>query len=527
MAENNTSNIGFEKQIWDAACVLRGNIDASEYKSVVLGLIFLKYISDRFEAKYKELVEEGDGFEEDQDEYTAENIFFVPENARWSAIAAAAHTPEIGTVIDDAMRSIEKENKRLKDILPKNFARPELDKRRLGEVVDLFTNIQMIEHGSSKDILGRTYEYCLSKFAEQEGKLAGEFYTPSCVVRTLVEVLQPFNGRVYDPCCGSAGMFVQSVKFVESHQGKSRDIALYGQELTATTYKLAKMNLAIRGLSANLGERPANTFFSDQHPDLKADYILANPPFNLKDWRNEAELTEDPRFAGYRMPPTGNANYGWILHMLSKLSANGTAGFVLANGSMSSNTSGEGEIRAQMIENDLIDCMIALPGQLFYTTQIPVCLWFMTKSKAADPAKGYRDRQGETLFIDARNLGTMISRTTKELTAEDIATIADTYHAWRSTPEELAARIARGDSKLEKYEDQAGFCKVATLQDIKDNDYVLTPGRYVGAAEQEEDGVAFETKMRELSKTLFEQMKQAEELDRAIRQNLEALGYGE
>ncbi len=343
----------------------------------------------------------------------------------------------------------------------------------------------------------------------------------------LTEMLEPFQGKIYDPCCGSAGMFVQSVKFVESHQGKSRDIALYGQELTATTYKLAKMNLAIRGLSANLGERPADTFFSDQHPDLKADYILANPPFNLKDWRNDAELTKDPRFAGYRTPPTGNANYGWILHMLSKLSANGTAGFVLANGSMSSNTSGEGEIRAQMIENDLIDCMIALPGQLFFTTQIPVCLWFMTKSKAADPAKGYRNRQGETLFIDARNLGTMINRTTKELTADDIATIADTYHAWRSTPEELDERVKRGDSKLAQYEDQAGFCKVATIAEIKANDYVLTPGRFVGAAEQEDDGVAFETKMRELSQTLFAQMKQAQELDKAIRQNLEVLGYGE
>ncbi len=311
----NTSNIGFEKQIWDAACVLRGNIDASEYKSVVLGLIFLKYISDRFAAKYKELVEEGDGFEEDQDEYTAENIFFVPENARWSAIAAAAHTPEIGTVIDDAMRSIEKENKRLKDILPKNFARPELDKRRLGEVVDLFTNIQMIEHGNSKDILGRTYEYCLSKFAEQEGKLAGEFYTPSCVVRTLVEVLQPFNGRVYDPCCGSGGMFVQSAKFIENHGGNINKISVFGQDSNPTTWKMAQMNLAIRGIEADLGKFNADTFFNDCHPQLKADFIMANPPFNLSGWGAD-KLVDDVRWQ-YGTPPAGNANFAWLQQKLS------------------------------------------------------------------------------------------------------------------------------------------------------------------------------------------------------------------
>ena len=525
---------GFEETLWDTANQLRGSVESSEYKHVVLSLVFLKFISDKFETRRKKMIADGQAdFLEMEVFYQQDNIFYLPEEARWSFIKQNAKQDDIAVRIDTALSTIEKRNPTLKGALPDNyFSRQNLETKKLASLIDTIDNIETLAHEtdvetlSKEDLVGRVYEYFLGKFAATEGKGGGEFYTPKCVVTLLTEMLEPFQGKIYDPCCGSAGMFVQSVKFVESHQGKSRDIALYGQELTATTYKLAKMNLAIRGLSANLGERPANTFFSDQHPDLKADYILANPPFNLKDWRNEAELTKDPRFAGYRMPPTGNANYGWILHMLSKLSANGTAGFVLANGSMSSNTSGEGEIRAQMIENDLIDCMIALPGQLFYTTQIPVCLWFMTKSKAADPAKGYRDRQGETLFIDARNLGTMISRTTKELTTEDIATIADTYHAWRSTPEELAARIARGDSKLEKYEDQAGFCKVATLQDIKDNDYVLTPGRYVGAAEQEEDGVAFETKMRELSKTLFEQMKQAEELDRAIRQNLEGLGYG-
>ncbi|ECJ3852127.1 DNA methyltransferase [Salmonella enterica subsp. enterica] len=526
---------GFEDTLWDTANQLRGSVESSEYKHVVLSLVFLKFISDKFEARRQKMKDEGQGdFLEMEVFYQQDNIFYLPEEARWSFIKQNAKQDDIAVRIDTALSTIEKRNPTLKGALPDNyFSRQNLETKKLASLIDTIDNIETLAHEtdvealSKEDLVGRVYEYFLGKFAATEGKGGGEFYTPKCVVTLLTEMLEPFQGKIYDPCCGSAGMFVQSVKFVESHQGKSRDIALYGQELTATTYKLAKMNLAIRGLSANLGERPADTFFSDQHPDLKADYILANPPFNLKDWRNDAELTKDLRFAGYRTPPTGNANYGWILHMLSKLSANGTAGFVLANGSMSSNTSGEGEIRAQMIENDLIDCMIALPGQLFFTTQIPECLWFMTKSKAADPAKGYRNRQGETLFIDARNLGTMMNRTTKELTADDIATIADTYHAWRSTPEELAARVKRGDSKLAQYEDQAGFCKVATIAEMKANDYVLTPGRYVGAAEQEDDGVAFETKMRELSQTLFAQMKQAEELNKAIRQNLEAFGYGE
>lgn len=534
-AKKNKAKKGFEETLWDTANQLRGSVESSEYKHVVLSLVFLKFISDKFEARRQKMKDEGQGdFLEMDVFYQQDNIFYLPEEARWSFIKQNAKQDNLAVLIDTALSTIEKRNPTLKGALPDNyFSRQNLETKKLASLIDTIDNIETLAHEtdvealSKEDLVGRVYEYFLGKFAATEGKGGGEFYTPKCVVTLLTEMLEPFQGKIYDPCCGSAGMFVQSVKFVESHQGKSRDIALYGQELTATTYKLAKMNLAIRGLSANLGERPADTFFSDQHPDLKADYILANPPFNLKEWRNEAELNKDPRFAGYRTPPTGNANYAWILHMLSKLSANGTAGFVLANGSMSSNTSGEGEIRAQMIENDLIDCMIALPGQLFYTTQIPVCLWFMTKSKATDPAKGYRNRQGETLFIDARSLGTMMNRTTKELTAEDIATIADTYHAWRSTPEELAERVKRGDSRLAQYEDQAGFCKVATIEEIKANDYVLTPGRYVGAAEQEDDGVAFETKMRELSKTLFEQMKQAEELDKAIRQNLEGLGYGE
>lgn len=499
MAEKNTAGIGFEKQIWDAACVLRGNIDASEYKSVVLGLIFLKYISDRFEEKYQELLAEGDGFEEDIDEYTSEGIFFVPADARWSVIASKAHTPEIGTVIDDAMRAIEKENKRLKDILPKNFARPELDKRRLGDVVDLFTNIQMIEHGSEKDILGRTYEYCLSKFAEQEGKLAGEFYTPSCVVRTLVEVLQPYNGRVYDPACGSGGMFVQSAKFIERHSGNINSIAVYGQDSNPTTWKMAQMNLAIRGIEANLGEYNADTFFNDCHPTLRADFILANPPFNLSDWGAD-KLKDDVRWK-YGMPPAGNANFAWLQHMIHHLAPNGKIGMVLANGSLSSQSGGEGEIRQNIINADLVECIVAMPTQLFYTTQIPVSLWFLAKNKK---------QPGKTLFIDARKLGTMVTRKLRELTEEDIAKIADTYNAYV-------------DGTLE---DQNGFCAVVTTEEIAKQDYILTPGRYVGIEEQQDDGEPFEEKMDRLTGELSELFNQSHKLEAEIRQKLEAIGYG-
>ena len=498
MAEKNTAGIGFEKQIWDAACVLRGNIDASEYKSVVLGLIFLKYISDRFEEKYQELLAEGDGFEEDIDEYTSEGIFFVPANARWSVIASKAHTPEIGTVIDDAMRAIEKENKRLKDILPKNFARPELDKRRLGDVVDLFTNIQMIEHGSEKDILGRTYEYCLSKFAEQEGKLAGEFYTPSCVVRTLVEVLQPYNGRVYDPACGSGGMFVQSAKFIERHSGNINSIAVYGQDSNPTTWKMAQMNLAIRGIEANLGEYNADTFFNDCHPTLRADFILANPPFNLSDWGAD-KLKDDVRWK-YGMPPAGNANFAWLQHMIHHLAPNGKIGMVLANGSLSSQSGGEGEIRQNIINAELVECIVAMPTQLFYTTQIPVSLWFLAKNKK---------QPGKTLFIDARKMGTMVTRKLRELTEEDIAKIADTYNAYV-------------DGTLE---DQKGFCAVVTTEEIAKQDYILTPGRYVGIEEQQDDGEPFEEKMARLIGELSELFDQSHKLEAEIRQKLGAIGY--
>lgn len=458
----------------------------------------MKYISDRFEAKYQELVAEGDGFEEDKDEYTAENIFFVPENARWSVISATAHTPEIGTVIDEAMRSIEKENKRLKDILPKNFARPELDKRRLGEVVDLFTNIQMIDHGNSKDILGRTYEYCLAKFAEQEGKLAGEFYTPSCVVRTLVEVLQPYNGRVYDPCCGSGGMFVQSSKFIENHGGNIKNISVYGQDSNPTTWKLAQMNLAIRSIEADLGKFSADTFFNDCHPQLKADFIMANPPFNLSGWGQD-KLLDDVRWQ-YGTPPANNANFAWLQHMIWHLAPNGRIGMVLANGSLSSQSGGEGEIRKNIINADLVDCIVAMPSQLFYTTQIPVSLWFLAKNKK---------QKGKTLFIDARKMGTMVTRKLRELTDADIQRIADTYNAFV-------------DGALE---DEKGFCAVVTTQDIAKQDYILTPGRYVGIEEQEDDGEPFEEKMSRLTSELSELFAKSHELEAEIKERLGAIGY--
>ena len=498
MATNNTAGIGFEKQIWDAACVLRGNMDASEYKSVVLGLIFLKYISDRFDEKYQALVAEGDGFEEDIDEYTSEGIFFVPENARWNVIASNAHTPEIGTIIDEAMRSIEKENKRLKDILPKNFARPELDKRRLGDVVDLFTNIKMVDAGSSKDILGRTYEYCLSKFAEQEGKLAGEFYTPSCVVRTLVEVLQPYNGRVYDPCCGSGGMFVQSAKFVENHRGNINDISVYGQDSNPTTWKMAQMNLAIRGIDADLGKFNADTFFNDCHPTLRADYIMANPPFNLSDWGAD-KLTDDVRWQ-YGMPPAGNANFAWLQHMIHHLAPNGKIGMVLANGSLSSQSGGEGEIRKNIINADLVECIIAMPTQLFYTTQIPVSLWFLAKNKK---------QKGKTLFIDARKMGTMVSRKLRELTDSDITKIAEIYNSYTEG----------------SLENTKGFCAVVNTEEIARQDYILTPGRYVGIEEQEDDGEPFEEKMSRLTAELSELFAKSHELEKEIKERLGAIGY--
>lgn len=498
MTRTNNADIGFEQDIWRAADILRGNMDASEYKHVVLGLIFLKYISDAFEQRYQELIDEGKGYEEDRDEYTYLNIFFVPEEARWARIAAHAHSPEIGVIIDTAMHAIEQENPRLRGVLPKNFARPELDKRRLGAIVDIFTNISMKEHGDTKDILGRTYEYTLSKFAEQEGRNAGEFYTPACVVKTLVEILEPYKGRVYDPCFGSGGMFVQSSKFVASHQGNIHDISIYGQEANPTTWKMCQMNLAIRGIEGNLGPAAADTFFNDLHPTLKADYILANPPFNMSGWG--AEQLEDDKRWRFGKPPAGNANFAWLQHMIFHLSAGGKLGMVLANGSLSSQTSNEGEIRRAIIEADLVECIIAMPPQLFYSTQIPVSLWFINKRK---------QQPGKTLFIDARNMGTMVTRSLKELTAEDIAQLAATYKAF--TKGEL--------------EEQKGYCAVATIEEIAEHDFILTPGRYVGIEEAEDDGEPFDEKMQRLTAELGKLFGESAKLEAEIKQRLGAIGY--
>ena len=523
---------GFEESLWESANRLRGSVESSEYKHVVLSLIFLKFVSDKFEERRAALIANDQAQYTDMVEfYAMDNVFYLPESSRWSYIQQHAKQDDIAIKIDSALTAVEKSNASLKGALPDNyFSRLGLDPSKLSALIDAINNIDTVAD-SREDVVGRVYEYFLGKFAASEGKLGGEFYTPKSIVNLIAEMIEPYRGKIYDPCCGSGGMFVQSLKFVQSHHGNTKDISVYGQEYTATTYKLAKMNLAVRGLSANLGEIPADTFFRDQHPDLKADYILANPPFNMKAWRAADELTDDPRWDGYETPPTGNANYAWILHMVSKLSQNGVAGFVLANGSMSTNTSGEGAIRQKLVENDLVDCMIALPGQLFYTTQIPVCLWFLTKNKQGDKngesEQGTRNREGETLFIDARKIGSMISRTQKELNEEDIAAIVQTYHDWKRPPSPSPQGRGGGEGyKNEGYQNIPGYCKSATLADIKKHDYVLTPGRYVGAAPLEDDGIPFETKMTEMSQTLYAQMAESAKLDEVIRQNLEGLGYG-
>jgi type I restriction enzyme M protein len=505
-----TANLGFEAKLWAAADALRNNMDAAEYKHVVLGLIFLKYISDAFEAKHAELeAQQAEGADpEDRDEYRAASIFWVPKEARWSHLKASAPQPTIGTLMDDAMAAIERDNPSLKGVLPKDYARPGLDKQRLGQIINLVSDIALGSAADrAKDTLGRVYEYFLSRFASAEGKSGGQFYTPSHVVRVLVEVLAPYKGRVFDPCCGSGGMFVQSEKFIEAHAGKIGDVSIYGQESNYTTWRLAMMNLAIRGIDAQIAH--GDSFHNDRHPDLKADYVLANPPFNDSDWRGEL-LKDDQRWV-YATPPTGNANYAWIQHFIHHLAPTGLAGFVLANGSMSSNQSGEGEIRKAIIEADLVDCMVALPGQLFYSTQIPVCLWFLARNKRNGH---FRDRRGETLFIDARKLGTMADRVHRELTDTDIAKIAGTYHAWR------------GDKDASEYADAPGFCKRATLEDIRKHGHVLTPGRYVGAEAVEDDGEPFEEKMKRLTETLREQQAEAAKLDAVIAANLKELTYG-
>lgn len=494
------ATIGFEEKLWEAADKLRNNMDAAEYKHVILGLIFLKYVSDTFKEKYDQLLEEDPDFAEDRDEYLAEGVFWVPENARWNYIAEHSKQSEIGQVVDTALDAIEKENESLSGVLPKNYSRPELDKRILGEIIDLFTNINVGgEEAREKDVLGRVYEYFLGKFAANEGKGGGEFYTPKCIVKLMVEMVEPYKGYVYDPACGSGGMFVQSQKFLEEHSGSPFNISIYGQESNPTTWKLAKMNLAIRGIENNLGSKNADTFHDDLHKALKADFILANPPFNDSDWGGAA-LQDDPRWK-WGVPPTGNANYAWLSHMVDKLGQTGIAAVVLANGSLSSNTSNEGEIRKNFINADLVDCIVALPDKLFYTTGIPVCIWFLNRDKK---------NKGQTLFIDARKQGEMVTRRLRELSNEDIRKIADTY---------INYKHGRG------YEDVQGFCKVATLDEIRAHDYILTPGRYVGIEEVEDDGEPFEEKMDRLTTELAKQFQKSKELEEEIRKQLGGIGY--
>ena len=533
MAQNDTNKngnggtLGFEADMFKAADKLRGNMEPSDYKHVALGLIFLKYISDAFEARHKALLAEDAHAAEDKDEYLADNVFWVPKEARWSHLQANAKLPTIGTLIDDAMRAIEKDNESLKGVLPKDYARPALNKVMLGELIDLISGIALNEEGDrSKDILGRVYEYFLGQFAGAEGKRGGEFYTPRSVVRVLVEMLEPLPdpargvaGRVYDPCCGSGGMFVQSEKFVQEHGGRIGDIAIYGQESNYVTWRLAKMNLAVRGIDSKIFWNNEGSFHKDEFAaqrgsdgaPMKADYILANPPFNISDWGGD-RLREDVRWK-FGAPPVGNANYAWLQHIYHHLAPNGTAGVVLANGSMSSNQSGEGDIRKAMLEADAVDCMVSLPGQLFYSTQIPACLWFLARNK--NPGKGLRDRRGEVLLIDARKLGVLVDRTRRELTDAEVQKIADTYHAWR------------GEKDTGEYADVAGFCKSVSMDEIRKHGHVLTPGRYVGAADVEDDGEPFEEKMLRLSAQWRGHRATAAKLDASIEANLKELGYGE
>ncbi|OFI39468.1 restriction endonuclease subunit M [Arthrobacter sp. SW1] len=514
--------------LWKAADKLRGSMDASQYKDVILGLVFLKYVSDAFEERRGIIAAEleADGLDEDQiaqfiddvDEYTGHGVFWIPARARWGYLAenakglpAAMGEPakSVGQLIDEAMDMVMDSNQTLKATLPRIFNRDNVDQRRLGELLDLFNSARFtgVGGGRARDLLGEVYEYFLEKFARAEGKRGGEFYTPAGVVRVLVEVLEPHSGRVYDPCCGSGGMFVQTEKFLDAHNEDRTAISVYGQELNERTWRMAKMNLAIHGLNANLANRWGDTFARDQHPDMQADYIMANPPFNIKDW---ARSESDPRWK-YGVPPAGNANYAWIQHILSKLAPGGSAGVVMANGSMSSNSGGEGDIRAQIVEADLVSCMVALPTQLFRSTGIPVCTWFFAKDKTAGP-KGSVDRTGQVLFIDARNLGHMVDRAERALSDEDIAKIANTFHAWRGTASALSAGL--------EYDDEPGFCYSATLAEIKAADYALTPGRYVGAAEVEDDGEPIDEKIARLSKDLFEQFEESERLAKVVREQL-------
>jgi len=515
-----------EQTLWDAADKMRGNLEAGEYKHVVLGLVFLKYVSDAFEERrawleaatadptnenfYVAKADRRNSIIEDRNQYASDNVFWVPAEARWPYLQDRAKQPEIGVLIDNAMDLIEKENPSLKGVLPKQFARGEIDKRLLGELVDLIGTIGFtkVDHGAD-DVLGRVYEYFLGQFASSEGKRAGEYYTPRSVVRLLVEMLEPYKGRVYDPCCGSGGMFVQSADFVNAHGGNRNDISVYGQEFTTATWRLAKMNLAIRGIEANLGDRADDSFHRDLHPELRADFVIANPPFNVSDWYTDA-LRDDPRWK-WGTPPPGNGNYAWISHFLHHLAPTGTAGFVLANGSLSSKSSGEGEIRKKMVDDNLVDCIVALPEKLFFNAGIPVCLWFLTKDRAG---KTHRDRRGEVLFIDARKLGEMQTRTLRVLTDDNIAQITETYHNWRNK------------KPAQPYGDIAGFCKSATVDEISTHGYVLTPGRYVGATEVEDDGEPIEEKLTRLRTQLLAEFDEADRLEKVIRQRLQGLVDG-
>jgi len=505
MPKSSSANIGFEEKLWAAADKMRGSMDPSEYKHVVLGLIFLKYISDSFEKLHEKLVkEEGKEEAEDKDYYIAENVFWVPQVARWIFLRDKAKNPEIGTLIDDAMIAIEKENPDLKGVLPKDYARPGLDKVRLGGVIDILSDVDLVEEkNKSKDVLGRIYEYFLGRFADQEGKGGGEFYTPQSVVKLLVEMIEPYKGRVFDPCCGSGGMFVQSEKFVKKHGGRIEDIHIFGQESNHTTWRLCKINLAVRSIGGEISH--GDSFHNDQHKDLKSDYLLANPPFNDSDWGGES-LRNDVRWQ-YGVPPVGNANYAWIEHFIHHLSPSGIAGFVMANGAMSSNTSGEGVIRKNLIKEGLIDCIIALPDKLFYTTQIPACLWFVSRDRHDHK---FRNRHDEILFIDARKMGRMIDRRHRELTDEEVKLISETYHNWRN--------------KNSKYEDKKGFSKAAKIEEVEKNGFVLTPGRYVGTELIEEDDEVFEEKMKRLTSELSGQFKKSKTLEEKIKENLRKIG---
>ncbi len=521
--------LGFEETLWKAADKLRGSMDSSEYKHVVLGLVFLKYIDDAFSERRAQLAGElaadgitGAGAEkllESRDEYTAEGVFWVPPEARWGDLQASAKLPEIGKLIDNAMDLVEVDNPTLRGVLPKNFSRPAIDMRRLGELIDLISGIGLgtAEH-REKDVLGRVYEYFLGRFASAEGKGGGEFYTPRSVVQLLVEMIEPYKGRVYDPCCGSGGMFVQSERFVEAHGGRRNDIAVYGQESNDTTWRMAKMNLAIRGIEADLGTRWGDTFHEDLHPDLRADFILANPPFNISDWGGE-HLREDPRWKPYGVPPAGNANYAWLEHMAFKLSPRGVAGVVLANGSLSTQTSGEGQIRQALVEGDLVECIAALPSQLFYSTQIPVSLWFLNRDKANGHARphtsAWRDRRGEVLFIDARKFGTLVDRTHRDFSEDEVSLIVAAYHSWR------------GEADAGNYVDVPGFCASVTVDQIAEHRFALTPGRYVGTEEAEQDTEAIASRLARLTTELFDAFGEGHQLEAEIKANLQRLRYAE